>query len=100
MVADIEVFEEILVLTDAENPCPICNGEMHGVNRSLLVCEEHQDNYVVTLCPDCGRSRFSTPSAAGVCLSCKRKRTERRKLKEAGFVIADVGGWRQNADRL
>ena len=47
--------------------CPICMGVYTAVERSLDVCEGHQNWFVIT-CSICGRSHFS--ESVGVCNAC------------------------------
>jgi len=52
--------------------CPICNNELTKIHLSHRVCDSHSDQgWIVTRCPDCGKSRFSITK--GVCQFCLAK---------------------------
>lgn len=61
--------------------CPICNGQYNKVHLSHLVCTRCLNaGWIVTVCPDCGKSRFSMTK--GVCSKCLEKSP---KIKGHGF---------------
>jgi len=51
--------------------CPICKDEYFNVKNHDDVCENHLDNWMVTVCVNCHRVSFST--ARGICLECLTK---------------------------
>ena len=50
--------------------CPICAEEYTNIKRSQQVCVFHQ-NWIVTVCINCGKNCFVEPGDEGVCYNCK-----------------------------
>lgn len=58
--------------------CPICRNEGRepGITElAAFVCQSHQNEMIVTVCPECGRGifKYKRQRAAVRCTECERK---------------------------